>query len=542
MSRLKTDNRTTDKFFVPALIIALGVWAAACISLAIQIRLAGTAVSGNAAGGIKNILLWGGIVNIIVFSLGLGALLCSIRILSGRFFALKNLVKPLAEKNMRALLNFPKPAPHNAEPEGPPERAETAALEETLWSLGKLFEALDTFINRSAGMREIMRGESRERDTLHQHIGEVINKIASQFFAIENSAKQALESLSGIEAHIVLLRDTQGRPALEETGERLTRLTDLSLSVASRITDSAGKTESLRDEIGAGEEQVQEVNTMVKAIFRELEGISEIIAIINQISEQTNILSMNAAIESAHAGQAGAGFAVVADEIRKLAESTKENAGRIHEELLSIRKNTQGALKASQLSFETFSGLTGKIGNLSKELKDISSAALETGRINGEIDAVIKESILDTLRLRNGSDDLLVRHQNFKASLEQIQALSDTTRAEIKEIHSGTGELLENMRKSQDMVFEGLAQAEKLQGLPGIPGETPPAPEDRAVVPREPVSGGAGLTGAPVNGAVSPPAGAGLPQGGGLRASVMTEEDRSESREIAVKHPPQTIG
>lgn len=536
MNQRSTEKTDADKFFVPALIIALGICAAVLGSLAIQIRLAGTAVSGDAAGAVKNILLRGEIINIIIVFLGFGALLAFIRILSGRFFVLKTLVKPLAEKNMTALLNCPKP-------ESQAEKPETVALEESLWSLGKLFEFLNAFVSRSAEMREIMRGESQERDTLHQHIGEAMNKITGQFFEIENSTKQALESLSGMEEYILSLRDTRGNQsaALEKTGERLTQVTDLSLSAASRIKDSAGKTEALCAEIGAGEEQAQEVNDIVKAISREVEGISEITAIINQISEQTNILSMNAAIESAHAGQAGAGFAVVADEIRKLAESTKENAGRIHEELLSIRQNTQSALKASQMSFETFSGITGKIENLSKELKDLSSAALEASHINGEIDTAINNSIRDNLRIRDSSADVMAHHQSFKSSLEHIQALSDITRAEIKEIHSGTGELLENVRKSQSRIFEGLAQAEKMNVLPGVSGEAPAESEGKTALLHERASGVDGLPGTPASGAVSRPAGSGLPHGEGLRAPAAAEEDWSESREIAVKDPPRII-
>jgi methyl-accepting chemotaxis protein len=526
MNLPKTETPGADNFFVPALIIALGVCAAALVSLTVQIGLAGNAASGEAAGEVKNILLGEGIA-IGLFSLGLGALLVFIRILSDRLSVLKNLVKPLTEKNVAALMKFPKPAAPAAKP-----GAETAALEESLWSLGKLFEFLNAFVSRSAEMREIMRGESHERDTLHQHIGEAMNKIAAQFFEIEKSVKQALDSLSGIEDYIVSLKDTKGgqSEALEGTGARLTQVTELSRSVASRIKDSAGRTESLCDAISAGEEQAQEVNDIVKTISREVEGISEITAVINQISEQTNILSMNAAIESAHAGQAGAGFAVVADEIRKLAESTKENAGQIHEELLSIRKNAQGALKASRLSFETFSGITGKIGELSKELKDISAAARETGLINGEIDAVIKESILDNLRVHDGSADVMAHHQSFKSSLEQIQGLADTTRAEIREIHSGTGELLDNIKKSQHRIFEGLAQAEKMSVLPGFSGE--------AGSPGPAANGAVSLSAG--DGAVSRPASSGLLRAGGS-ASADAEEDWPEGREIAVKHPPQII-
>jgi methyl-accepting chemotaxis protein len=522
MNLRDTEKTKADKFFVPALALALGICAVALASLVVQIRLAGDAASGDAAETVKTVFLWGETGALMLFSLGFGALLFRIRVLSDRLSQLNNLLKPLEEKKPQALLNLQEPAAPSTKAGALFGLQETAALEESLRSLGKHFEALESFARQSAGLRELLQGEDYERDSLHAHIGDVIEKITGQFFEIENSAKQALECLADMEDRAPSEGAKDGPPeALEGAGERLGRLTDLSLSTAARIAESAGKAEALRENAGAGEEQAQEVNDLVKTISREVAGISEITAIIDQISEQTNILSMNAAIESAHAGQAGAGFAVVAGEIRKLAESTKENAGRIREELLAVGKNTQNALKASESSFENFNGITGRIEDLRKELEDISAAVRETGRLNGEINAAVNEAALANLRLRDGRAGQAARQQSFKTSLEQIRSLADTTRAEIREIQSGTGELLEKIKKSQTRIAEDLVQAEKISSFPGVSGENP-ATE---------IPAAASLAAA--NPAVKVTAAA--------RPETPEDEDWSDSREVAVKQPPQII-
>jgi methyl-accepting chemotaxis protein len=543
----KTEQPPVNKGFIFCLVIALALCASAAASLGIHIRFTGTA---------EGLPFWAGIINIGVLALGLAALLFYINIQIKKFRALQDLVKPLAEKDLGALLRLPKPEPGVPAGEEIPGLKEAVPLREALWSLGRLFESLHTLVSQSKGMRNILRDDSGERDAIHHHLGEVIDKIAKQFFEIESSAQQAMESLGGIEGSVHSFSGAEGNQSavLEEAENNLARVSDLSEGLAARIRESAGMAETLVNEIGAGEENAQEVYDIVKNISRQVEGISEITAIINQISEQTNILSMNAAIESAHAGQAGAGFAVVADEIRKLAESTKENAGRIHDELLAIIKNTQGALKSSETSSAALNGITGRIGSLSKELTEILSSILETSAINGTIRASVKEIAGFCQQFRDSGADMMAHQQSFKSTLELIQSLSDTTRAEIKEIHSGTREILDNISKTQERILEGLDQTGKITLLPGIPLNPQNVEEDKTAPPA-----GTDKAAPPVQTTALKPAGPGPeahPSGGsqsslsvfspagGIDAAAGELPDEaafSDSREVTVKRPPQTI-
>ena len=178
-------------------------------------------------------------------------------------------------------------------------------------------------------------------------------------------------------------------------------------SVTETLEKNSGNVHALAEASEVGRSGLKDVATDINEIARESEGLMEINAVMENIASQTNLLSMNAAIEAAHAGETGKGFAVVADEIRKLAESSTEQSKTIGTVLKKIKGSIDKITKSAENVFSKFEVIDSHIKIVSEQDENIRNAMKEQRQGSSQILNGIELVTETTQQVKSGSSEML---------------------------------------------------------------------------------------------------------------------------------------
>jgi methyl-accepting chemotaxis protein len=247
-------------------------------------------------------------------------------------------------------------------------------------------------------------------------------QLDSSIFSASSSAEEIQQTV------LNLSRQVDHQFSAIEQSSTATEEIMASVANVAKISESRLSTmDTLVDLIKNGGEKVEETNYIIQEIQRNADDMMNMIDIINDISNQTNLLAMNASIEAAHAGEAGKGFAVVADEIRKLAEGTSTNAGMIAQSLNSTKEKIDEAKDAGNESEKAFDVINGEVAVFSGSLKEVSLSMNELSEASNEILESIS-TLMDTSHVvKEASGELNVGIGEILNSILQVKEVSAVT-------------------------------------------------------------------------------------------------------------------
>jgi methyl-accepting chemotaxis protein len=275
----------------------------------------------------------------------------------------------------------------------------------------------------------------------------------------ENSQSQAAsaEEVTATVEEMAAGMDNVARSAINQYGSMAAlgkQIEELSVKINAmdeKIKNAFSLTESISAKAHDGEVLMKEMSGSMSKIIDSSKEMTGIIGLITGISDQINLLSLNAAIEAARAGDAGRGFAVVADEISKLADQTTSSIKDIDRHIRNNNEETTRGISNSKKTVETISIIIEGVSTM----RTMMSTLIEFMRAQTEINMSVNEKSVDAARR---SDEIRVASEEQKAAVGEI-VKSVTSINEVTQANASGSEELSSTSESLSAMAETLRQA-----------------------------------------------------------------------------------
>ncbi|WP_343563566.1 methyl-accepting chemotaxis protein [Kiloniella sp. b19] len=365
------------------------------------------------------------VIDLEITVLIVGAVVLLVAVVLGLLFS-RSIVVPLSRSSREML----------ALAEG--DKSFEISGEDRLDEVGDIARALAVF-KASAIKQDEMAEKEKEMLAFRENRTRAIERLISEF---EQSSGELLEEVTGSATKMTATSD-QLLQSAEDTSLRSHAVAAAAEEASANVQTVASAAEELSSSIEEINRQVRESNTIAEAAvtevnenvqtIRKLEDssnrIGEVVQLISEIAEQTNLLALNATIEAARAGEAGKGFAVVASEVKNLAnqtaKATEEISGQVHE----IQQVTKGAVTAIEGVGET-------VHKMSEISASVALSVEQQGAATSEISRSVQEASAGTSEVTTNIH-----------SVNEASSQTDTAARSVSEVAVEVSDRATNIRE-----------------------------------------------------------------------------------------------
>ncbi|AGC48834.1 methyl-accepting chemotaxis protein [Myxococcus stipitatus DSM 14675] len=305
--------------------------------------------------------------------------------------------------------------------------------------MAELARAFNEMAERRQQAEAHIAKQSEQRDHTLRTVAEFVNQLASTSAEILASTT---EQVAGAQEQGSAVTETVS------TIEEITKTSEEAAGRARDVSNSArhaeevGRTgrravEEAVTSMSVLREQVESVASRILALAEQAQAIGDIITTVNDISEQTHMLALNASIEASRAGENGRGFAVVATEVKALADQSKKATGQVRQILGQIQKATHGAVMTTEESTKSVASSTRIVSEAGATIQALSDLLAQASLTAAQIAASANQQATGIAQIRQAMHDVnQATQQGLMSSRQTERAMQDI---------NGMGQKLKNL-------------------------------------------------------------------------------------------------
>jgi methyl-accepting chemotaxis protein len=285
--------------------------------------------------------------------------------------------------------------------------------------VGKLAISFNSFVGQ---LQSLIRAISSNS----QDVNSIAKNLSASSLSTQNNTEEQQQSVDMIAT------------AMHEMGATVHEIARNANETANAARQSSTETSNSQNIVNSSIEginslfgKMQSASAVIKTLAQDVGEISSVLEVIRGISEQTNLLALNAAIEAARAGEQGRGFAVVADEVRTLAQRTQESTEEINSMIHKLQSGAKDAVIAMDEGIETARFSVEKADEAGESLNSIiavigiiTDLSIQVATATEEQSSVVEELNSHILNIKNMSDSTAIESKNIN---DQCQTLTESS-------------------------------------------------------------------------------------------------------------------